>query len=238
MKSRKVIKVTDMKDEKSKISADAEEILKKYDKGADFRVLSGMQNKLLILILFSFSVFQLYTAIFGSLDAVIQRAAHLAFGLSLVYLLYPSRKSFSKTKLHPLDVVLAILAAGVCIYVLVNYKELVMRSGRVNTADMIVGVIAILLVLESARRVVGWPMVIIAVIFISYALFGRYLPGMLSHRGIAPDDLVQQLFFTTEGIFGIPIGVSSTFIFMFLLFGAFLEKTGMGEFFIDISKKQ
>jgi TRAP transporter 4TM/12TM fusion protein len=231
-----VIKVTEnINDEKSKISADAEEILKKYDKGSNYRVLSGMQNKLLILILFSFSVFQLYTAIFGSLDAVIQRATHLAFGLSLVYLLYPTRKSFSKTKLHPLDVVLAILAAGVCIYVLVFYKDLVMRSGRVNTTDLIVGIIAILLVLESTRRVVGWPMVIIAVLFISYALFGRYLPGMLSHRGIAPDDLVQQLFFTTEGIFGIPIGVSSTFIFMFLLFGAFLEKTGMGEFFIDLS---
>lgn len=225
----------DIKDEKSKISADAEEVLKKYDKGSDYRVLSGMQNKLLVLILVSFSLFQLYTAIFGALDAMIQRASHLGFGLSLVYLLYPSRKSFSKTKLHPLDVVLAILAASVCLYVLINYKELVLRSGRVNTADMIVGVIAVLLVLESTRRVVGWPMVIIALVFIAYAIFGRYLPGMLSHRGIAPDDLVQQLFFTTEGIFGIPIGVSSTFIFMFLLFGAFLEKTGMGEFFIDLS---
>lgn len=222
-------------DDKAKVAADAEEILKKYDKGSDFRTLSGIQNKILVIILLAFSLFQLYTAIFGSLDAVIQRAAHLGFGLSLVYLLYPSRKSFSKTKLHPLDVILAILAAGVCIYVLVFYKELIMRSGRVNSTDMIVGVIAILLVLESTRRVVGWPMVIIAVVFIAYALYGRYLPGILSHRGIAPDDLVQQLFFTTEGIFGIPIGVSSTFIFMFLLFGAFLEKTGMGEFFIDIS---
>ena len=225
----------DVKDQKSKISADAEEVLRKYDKGSDFRVLSGIQNKILVLILLSFSLFQLYTAIFGALDAVIQRAAHLGFGLSLVYLLYPSRKSFSKTKLHPLDVVLSILAASVCLYVLINYKELVLRSGRVNSTDMMVGVIAILLVLESTRRVVGWPMVIIAVVFIAYAIFGRYLPGMLSHRGIAPDDLVQQLFFTTEGIFGIPIGVSSTFIFMFLLFGAFLEKTGMGEFFIDLS---
>lgn len=225
----------DIKDEKFKINADAEEVLRKYDKGSNFRILSGIENKILVLILFSFSLFQLYTGIFGSLDAMIQRAVHLGFGLSLVYLLYPSRKNFSKTKLHPLDVVLAIFAAGVCIYILVNYKELVYRSGRVNTIDMVVGVIAILLVLEATRRVVGWPMVIIALVFIAYALYGRFLPGQLAHRGISPDDLVQQLYYTAEGIFGIPIGVSSTFIFMFLLFGAFLEKTGMGEFFIDLS---
>lgn len=217
------------------IGVDAQEILRQYDKGSDFRILSGMQNKIVIGILFCFSLFQLYTGIFGSLDAMLQRAVHLGFGLTLVYLLYPSRKSFSKTKMHPLDVGLAILAAIVCIYVLVFYKDLVLRSGRVNTADMIVGLLAVLLVLESTRRVIGWPMVIIALLFIVYALFGRYIPGPLSHRGIAPDDLVQQLFFTTEGIFGIPIGVSSTFIFMFLLFGAYLEKTGMGEFFIDLS---
>lgn len=217
------------------LSNEAEEILRKYDKGSDYRVLSGIQNKILLIVLASFSIFQLYTGIFGSLDAMLQRAVHLGFGLTLVYLLYPSMKSFSKTKLHPLDVILAIIAAGVCIYILVFYKELVLRSGRVNTMDFIVGLIAILLVLEATRRVIGWPMVIIALGFILYALFGRYIPGPLSHRGIKIDDLVQQLFFTTEGIFGIPIGVASTFIFMFLLFGAYLEKTGMGEFFIDLS---
>ncbi len=226
----------DIKDEMiNSSSADAAEVLKKYDKGSNFRVLSGMQNKILILILLSFSLFQLYTGIFGALDAMIQRSIHLGFGLSLVYLLYPSMQSFSKTKLHLLDVILAILAAGVCLYILVNYKQLVFRAGRVNTLDLIVGIIAILLVLEGTRRVVGWPMVIIAIVFMAYAIFGRNLPGQLAHRGIAPDDLVQQLFFTPEGILGIPIGVSSTFIFMFLLFGAFLEKTGMGEFFIDLS---
>ena len=217
------------------IAKEAEEILRKYDKGSDYRVLSGLSNKIVVAIMFSFSLFQLYTGIFGSLDAVLQRAVHLGFGLSLVYLLYPSRKSFSRTKLHPLDVVLAIVAAGACIYILVNYKQLVFRSGRVTKVDMIVGIIGILLVLEGARRVVGWPMVLIAIGFIVYALLGRKIPGPLSHRGIAIDDLVQHLYFTPEGIFGLPIGVSATFIYMFLLFGAYLEKTGMGEFFIDLS---
>lgn len=112
-----------------------------------------------------------------------------------------------------------------------NYSNLVFRAGRVTTVDMIVGLIAIVLVLEAARRVIGWPMVIIAITFIGYALLGPKIPGPLAHRGVAMDDLVQHLFYTTEGIFGIPIGVSSTFIFMFLLFGAYLGKTGMGEFF-------
>lgn len=212
-----------------------DDLLRKYDKGSDFRILSGLQGKLIIGLLALFSFFQLYTGIFGIMDAMLQRSIHLAFGLTLVYLLYPSRKKFSRFNLHPLDVGLAILAGSVCLYVYFNYSELVFRAGRVTTTDMIVGLIAIFLVLEAARRVIGWPMVIIAITFIGYALLGPKIPGPLAHRGVAMDDLVQHLFYTTEGIFGIPIGVSSTFIFMFLLFGAFLGKTGMGEFFIDIS---
>ncbi|MBN2259753.1 MAG: TRAP transporter permease [Clostridiales bacterium] len=213
----------------------ADKLLRQYDKGSDFRELKGFGAKIIAAILISFSVFQLYTAIFGMMDAMLQRSVHLAFGLSLVYLLYPSRKSFSRHKMHPLDLILAIISASSFMYVFVNYSDLVMRAGRVTTMDMFVGVVAILLVLEAARRVIGWPMVIIAVSFILYALFGRHIPGMLAHRGVQIGDLVQHLFYTTEGIFGIPIGVSSTFIFMFLLFGAYLEKTGMGEFFIDLA---
>lgn len=211
----------------------ADQILRKYDKGSDFRTLKGFGAKMISAILIVFTLFQLYTAIFGQLDAMLQRSVHLAFGLCLVFLLYPTSKKWSRDKMHPLDIVLAIIAAAACMYVFVFYKDLVYRAGRVTTMDMIVGLIAIIMVLEAARRVIGWPMVIIALLFISYALLGPYIPGKLAHRGVAISDLVQHLFYTTEGIFGIPIGVSSTFIFMFLLFGAYLEKTGMGEFFID-----
>jgi TRAP transporter 4TM/12TM fusion protein len=214
-------------------SKEANDLLKKYDKGSNFRELKGYPGKILSAILICFTLFQLYTAIYGVMDAMLQRAIHLAFGLSLVYLFYPAKESWSREKMNPIDVGLAIAAAMSCIYVVVFYNDLVLRAGRVTTMDMIVGSIAILLVLEAARRVIGWPMVIIALAFIAYALLGRYVPGKLAHRGVDIENLVQQLFFTTEGIFGIPIGVSSTFIFMFLLFGAYLEKTGMGEFFID-----
>ncbi|MCT4607283.1 MAG: TRAP transporter permease [Marinisporobacter sp.] len=214
-------------------AGDAKDILRQYDKGSDYRELKGFGAKIISAVLICFTLFQLYTGIFGVLDAMLQRAVHLAFGLCLVYLLYPSRKSWSREKMHPVDILLAVVAAAVCMYVVVCYKDLVLRAGTVTTLDRIVGLIAIVLVLEAARRVIGWPMVIIALIFIAYALFGRSIPGKLAHRGVDMENLVQQLFFTTEGVFGIPIGVSSTFIFMFLLFGSYLEKTGMGEFFID-----
>ncbi|QZY57262.1 TRAP transporter permease [Crassaminicella profunda] len=214
-------------------AGNAKDILRQYDKGSDYRELKGFGAKIISAILICFTLFQLYTGVFGVLDAMLQRAVHLAFGLCLVYLLYPSRKSWSREKMHPVDMALAIIAAAVCMYVVVFYKDLVLRAGTVTSLDMIVGLIAIVLVLEAARRVIGWPMVIIALLFIAYALFGRSIPGKLAHRGVDMENLVQQLFFTTEGVFGIPIGVSSTFIFMFLLFGSYLEKTGMGEFFID-----
>lgn len=216
-------------------SSDAQDLLRKYDKGSDYRELTGIAGKVITAILICFSLFQLYTGIFGVMDALLQRSIHLAFGLTLVYLLYPMSKNWSRHKMHPVDIGLAITAASACMYVFINYEALVYRAGRVTQMDMIVGLIAIALVLEAARRVIGWPMVIIAGMFILYALLGPKIPGALAHRGVGFEDLVQHLFYTTEGIFGIPIGVSSTFIFMFLLFGAYLEKTGMGEFFIDMA---
>ena len=213
----------------------SEEFLRKVDKESDYRVLTGFFAKLIAAIAITFSVFQVYTAAFGTLDAMLQRAIHLAFALCLIYLLYPARVSWPRDKIHPIDVVFAILGAAAPLYIVVFYKQLVMRAGLVTTTDYIVGIIAILLILEAVRRVVGIPMVCVAILFLVYALYGRQLPGVLAHRGADLPTLVQHLFYTTEGIFGIPLGVSSTFIFLFILFGAFLEKTGLGQLFIDLS---
>ncbi len=213
----------------------SEEFLRKVDKESDYRVLTGFFAKLIAAIAITFSVFQVYTAAFGTLDAMLQRAIHLAFALCLIYLLYPARVSWPRDKIHPIDVVFAILGAAAPLYIVVFYKQLVMRAGLVTTTDYIVGIIAILLILEAVRRVVGIPMVCVAILFLVYALYGRQLPGFLAHRGADLPTLVQHLFYTTEGIFGIPLGVSSTFIFLFILFGAFLEKTGLGQLFIDLS---
>lgn len=226
----------------SEETIDVDEFLAKYDRESDYRRLTGFASRVISAIAICFSLFQLYTAIFGVLDAQIQRSIHLSFGMALVFLLYPSRGSWSRTKLHPLDVVLAIVAACVPLYVVVNYQELVLRAGTVTPADLVVGAIGVLFVLEAARRVVGLPIVLVASVFVVYAFIGPYLVGLpikqlqiLAHKGVGLRQLVYHLYFTTEGIFGIPLGVSSTFIFLFILFGAYLEKTGMGKLFIDLA---
>ena len=213
----------------------AQEVLKKYDKESNIIEHKGLIAKFITALAITFSVFQLYTAIFGVLDAQLQRAVHLGFGLSLVYLLYPMRESWAKKSLHPVDAILAILGAAAPAYILIEYQQLVLRSGITTSTDFVVGLIGILLVIEATRRVVGLPMLVVVALFLIYAFAGPYMPGIMAHRGVTPEQLVGHLFYTTEGIFGIPLGVSSTFIFLFILFGAYLESTGLGKFFIDLA---
>jgi len=212
-----------------------DELLARYDRESDYRRFGGIGKWVVAFIAISFSLFQLYTAAFGVLDAHLQRAVHLAFAMSLVFLLYPSRKSWSREHLHPIDAVLAVVATALPLYIVVFYKDLVLRAGMATPVDIVVGALGILMVLEAARRVVGWPLVTVALIFVAYAFAGPYIPGTFGHRGVQLELLVDHLYFTTEGIFGIPLGVSSTFIFLFILFGAYLDKTGLGKFFIDLS---
>lgn len=212
----------------------AEEVLKKYEKESNTAAYTGFMAKFVSAFAIAFSVFQLYTAIFGVLDAQLQRAVHLGFGLALVYLLYPTRTKHG-LKAHWEDYILAFLGAAAPAYIFIQYNELVMRSGTVTSTDFAVGALGLLLVIEATRRVVGIPMLMVVLFFLAYAFAGPYMPGMLAHRGLTPQQLIGHLFFTTEGIFGIPLGVSSTFIFLFILFGAYLESTGLGRFFIDLA---
>jgi len=216
-------------------TVNSQDILKKFDKESDYRTYTGLMARIVTAIAIAFSCFQLYTALFGVFDAMLQRSIHLSFGMALIYLLYPTSKKWPRDRLHPLDLGLAIVGALVPTYIIMNYAELVLRAGTATVPDMIIGTLGILLVLEAARRIVGIPIVIIAVLFLAYAFVGPWLPGQLAHRGVDLGDLVQHLYFTTEGVFGIPLGVSSTFIFLFILFGAYLEKTGLGQYFIDLA---
>ena len=212
-----------------------EDIKKKYDKESDTMMYTGFMAKVISALAITFSVFQLYTAIFGVLDAQLQRAVHLGFAMALSFLLYPTRKSWSRNKLHPLDLVLAVLSAASPAYICICYQQLAMRSGIVTPVDLIMGVMGLLLVIEATRRVVGIPMVVVVLVFLAYAFAGPYMPGVMAHRGLTVQQLIGHLYYTTEGIFGIPLGVSSTFIFLFILFGAYLESTGLGKFFIDLA---
>jgi len=213
----------------------ADDVLRKFDRESDTRNFKGVMARIIAAIAIAFSVFQIYTAMFGVLDAHLQRSIHLGFGLTLIYLLYPTFRSWSREKLHPVDLVLAILGAATPLYIVMAYDELVARAGTVTTTDLTIGLLGVVLVIEATRRVVGLPMVIVVLCFLGYAFAGPYAPGVLAHRGLSVDELVGHLFFTTEGVFGIPLGVSSTFIFLFILFGAYLENTGLGKFFIDIA---
>ena len=214
----------------------AEAVLKKYDRESNTVHYAGLPKKIIAAIAITFSVFQLYTATFGILDAQLQRAVHLGFGLALAYLLYPFRRAWTRDSFfHPIDVLFAVLGAAAPAYIVIQYRELVTRAGAIAPIDVVVGGIGILLVIEATRRVVGLPMVTVVLFFLAYAFLGPYMPGVLAHRGLSIEQLVSHLYFTTEGIFGIPLGVSSTFIFLFILFGAYLESTGLGKFFIDLA---
>lgn len=212
---------------------DVEKALRKIDKESAHRNLGGFQAAVISLIAIGFSTFHIYTALFGVLDAHLQRAVHLLFALTLVFVLYPFSKKHSRDRIELFDlafVALSLLSIG---YLLVSYRSIVLRAGLPTVTDMVFGLVGILLVFEAARRIVGLPMVVIAAVFILYALFGEAMPGVLAHRNVTITQLVDHLFFTTEGIFGIPLGVSSTFVFLFLLFAAFIEITGVGKLFID-----
>ena len=211
----------------------AEAVLKKYDRESNTMQYTTFMAKVVSALAIAFSVFQLYTAIFGVLDAQLQRAVHLGFGLALSYLLYPTLDSWPRHTIHPLDAILAVLGAAAPAYIVYEYQNLVLRAAMPTELDIVVGVTGILLVIEAARRVVGIPMVCVVLAFLAYAFAGPYMPGVLAHRGLTVNQLVSHLYYTTEGIFGIPLGVSSTFIFLFILFGAYLESTGLGKFFID-----
>ncbi|MBZ5200418.1 TRAP transporter permease [Planomicrobium chinense] len=212
------------------------EILQKYDPESNTRDLGGFIKHVVFFGLLAFSLFQLYTAIFGQYTAYIQRSIHLGFALSLIFLLFPAfKRKGERHKVAFYDYILALLSVGVGLYWPIMYDDLVFRIGRVTELDLIVGILAVLLTLEATRRAVGLPITIISSLFLAYAFFGPYFPGFLRHRGQDLDSVIQLMFYTTDGILGTPISVSATFIFVFLLFGAFLVKTGVGQYFNDLA---
>ncbi|MBU9672250.1 TRAP transporter permease [Planococcus sp. CP5-4] len=212
------------------------ELLQKYDPESNTRDLSGIIKHVVFFGLLAFSLFQLYTAIFGQYTAYIQRSVHLGFALSLIFILFPMRRrKGARHKVAWYDYILALLSVGVGAYWPIMYDDLVFRIGRVTELDLIVGIIAVILTLEATRRAVGMPITIIGILFLTYGFFGPYFPGFLRHRGQDLESLIQLMFYTTDGILGTPIGVSATFIFTFLLFGSFLVKTGVGQYFNDLA---
>lgn len=214
-----------------------DELLLKYDKEeGNKRKLIGVLGLIVSLIAISMSIFHLYTAAFGTLLAVKQRALHLVFVMAVGFLMYPITKKSTKNKVPFYDYIITILGVSVFGYLIINFQGIIAKGGQPDRIDLILGSLAILLVLELTRRAVGPELPIVAIVFLVYATkLGPNFPGMLAHRGYSFERIISHMYLTTEGILGTPIGVSATFVFMFILFGAFLDKTGVGGFFIDLA---
>ena len=221
-------------DEQTKLNL--EELMRKYDTESRFRILSGWQGKLVALIAVAMSCFHFYTSGFGLLLAQKQGAVHLAFTLALVFLLYPASSKQSKTSGIPFyDFILGAIGVASAMYLVVFFNDLVTRAGLPTQTDLIMGFLLIATLLEATRRISNPVLPCLAIIALLYCYFGRSMPDMLAHRGFNVARIVNHMYLGTEGIFGTPLEVSSTFVFMFILFGAVLEKTGLGKFIIDLS---
>ena len=207
--------------------------LTSIDRESKFKNFVGNQKILLTAILSVFACFQLYASITNSFPQQIVRYSHLGFAISLAYVMYPATKRTDRNRHSIFDLIIAVIFASVIGYFLYNYEALQFRAGAYTKMDVVMAALGVFLVLTACWRVVGPPIVIIASSFILYGFVGKYLPGFLHHRGYSPQRIITHLFLTTEGVIGNPLGVCSTFIFLFIFFGSCLEKTGIGQFFID-----
>ena len=222
--------------EESQQQIDFDKLMRKYDSESRFRALTGWQAKLVTVLAIAMSCFHFYTSGFGLLLAQKQGAVHLAFTLALVFLLYPISAKQSKTSGIPFyDLIIAALGVCSAMYLVVFFNDLTMRAGLPTRADLIWGFILIATLLEATRRISNPILPGLAVLALLYCYFGRSMPPALMHRGFSIERIVNHMYLGGEGIFGTPLEVSSTFVFMFILFGSVLEKTGLGKFIIDLS---
>jgi TRAP transporter 4TM/12TM fusion protein len=199
---------------------------------------------LIYVIAVAMALFHIYTAGIRPLPGVQQRTIHLSFALALIFLMFPFKSKSDDSQetkvanefrpLSPIDILLVALSFFLGVYVFIEYEALSFRIGMPNFLDSFCALLGILLVLETTRRVIGWSIVIICLVGFAYLAFGTYLPAYLAHTGFTFEQVINFMFFSTEGILGLPLGVSSTVIIVFIIFGAFLQLSGAGPLFVDI----
>lgn len=213
-------------------------ILEKFDRESVTRHPTNKSVKWFIAaIAISYSLFHLFIT-FNPLPELLQRAAHVAIGLMLVFLLYPARSSTSRQKISWSDWGLALISLSTFLYLWFEYQDIVTtRGGIPNTLDVIFSIITVILVVEASRRVMGWMLPILGLIFLTYPFISHFgwIPDRLLTRSYTISDIFGQMYLKTEGLYSSAIGASVTFIFLFILFGAFLAKSGMGKLFNDLA---
>ncbi|MDW7661000.1 MAG: TRAP transporter permease [Bacillota bacterium] len=214
---------------------DSEAVLRKHDKESRYRLLSGNWKTLAIVVSVIFVFYHLITSRFGMPIVMKHRGIHVGFILFLVWMYFPATKKSNRDQPTLLDIGLMVTTVIATVYFVLNVEPFAARAGVALTSDYIFGAITILMVLEATRRVVGKGLLMLAILFLAYAYLGKYVPGVFSHRGYRIERIIYQMYLTGQGIFGIPIGVSSTYLIIFIVLGAMLDKSGLGKLFNDIS---
>lgn len=202
---------------------------------AGSRKLTGKIKLFISAIAIAMSLFQVYTGFAGELAGSKQLSIHLTFAMILCFVFYPATKKSPRNRISVPDMILAILGGGAAFYLFANYAHVVTSVGDAETYDILIGAALIILVLEATRRSISPILPIICIIFLLYAYLGPHLPGELAHRGFRVKRIVDHIFMSGEGLWGVPLRVSATFVFLFVLFGAFLDKIGAGQYLINLS---
>jgi TRAP transporter 4TM/12TM fusion protein len=210
----------------------------KFDPEMRFRPLGPRVSAVVGGLLIALSLFHYYTAGFGLLQEVTHRGVHLAFVLGLIFLVFPHRKGLLEQgdgSLPWFDVLLALGVAASVLYIPWIFEDLTFRVGNPLTLDVVMGTVLIVALLEATRRAMGWPLPLIAIGFMAYALAGPLFPGLLQHAGASWSQLVNHEYLTSQGIYGVAVGVVATYVFHFVLFGVLATRIGLGQLFLDVA---
>ncbi|GGK33817.1 TRAP transporter permease [Aliivibrio fischeri] len=224
----------------SSSSQDVQEMVAQSDTGA--RSPQGLSGRILWFVPLCWSLFQLWYASplpfifdFGILNDTEARSIHLAFAIFLAFTAYPALKNSPRDRIPTIDWVLALLGSFAAAYIYIFYTELAGRSGAPTTFDIVAAVTGMILLLEATRRALGPPLMVVAAVFLLYTFAGPHMPDVIAHKGASLNKAMSHLWLTTEGVFGVALGVSTSFVFLFVLFGAMLEKAGAGAYFIKVA---
>ena len=225
--------------------AKTQALTEKFDPEIRFRPLAAGATWIVSILLVSLSIFHYYTAGFGLLRESTHRGVHLAFVLSLIFLVFgfnkrayqrePKSTWFSPGGVPLFDWLIALLLALSVLYIPYIFEELAFKVGNPDTIDVVMGTILLVGLLEGTRRAMGWPLPIIAIVFMVYAMFGQEFPGLLKHAGNSWSQIVNHLYLTSQGVYGVAIGVVATYVFHFVLFGVLATRIGLGQLFLDVA---
>ncbi|MGF1710608.1 TRAP transporter permease [Vibrio kagoshimensis] len=221
-------------------SSDVQEMVAQSDTGA--RSPSGLQGRILWFVPLCWSLFQLWYASplpfifdFAILNDTEARSIHLTFAIFLAFTAYPALKNSPRDHIPAMDWILALAGSFSAAYIYIFYTELAGRSGAPTTFDIVAAVTGMVLLLEATRRALGPPLMVVAAVFLLYTFGGPHMPDVIAHKGASLNKAMSHLWLTTEGVFGVALGVSTSFVFLFVLFGAMLERAGAGAYFIKVA---